>query len=1023
MNAEESTNATQKIGRYRITGELGRGGMGVVYSGEDRLIGRRVAIKTLTEVTPELRERFYIEARSGILSHPNIVTVYELGEHEGIPFIAMEFIDGDSLEKILRQRRQLPLLEALSIVEQLCAGLGYAHGHGVVHRDVKPANVLVRPDGRVTIVDFGIARLADQTRQLTKTDTLLGTFHYIAPERLKGEASDGRADIWSIGVMLYEMLTGELPFKGSDVSSLYRVIHEPYVPLTEHVQGLPDGLSRVLDKALAKQVDARYATAEEMAFDLQMLAEGLKHDRLGALLETARRLTDESQYTSARTVLLQAQRIDPTNIDAKALLGEVQDRLSQVHRGGQLRQLIEQAQAAANGQRWDDAIPLFQQARNLDTEDEFKLDERLQQAQKEKVQQQKVLVLWKQAEEARNLGDLTKAQDCLDQALKIDDRSTELRNAYSDVQHAVRHKQQQLRVEELLRIAQEESSRQRYTESISRLREAAEIDPLHAEVQALLFSMTVRQKEERRKQVLDQAASNVRESIDHENFKSAEEHVTHALETLPGDEMLLRLQSEIEGKKQDADIQRVVRSTVLEAQEFFANDPKRALRVIEQGLKKAPDSNTLIQSRARLLEHLKEQEKAPVRTQAPEEAKARQNSEAQRVSDATMAVHSPSVSPQLPLSKADQEKLEKTRREAAPEEVNELLRTAQFTHVIGRIKPPASANNDVEQLKPLEDTPRKQDEAAVPVGLPAQFTEVLSKAQAETPSSMQKQLHEENAKKDAVEADVNSRRTAEIRTAVEKAVAACDKAIAAAELDRCMRPLDDLVKQLGENAAFATAREACESKRRRKATQMLRDAVQAAQRQLRNGSSEKAEGSLKGVEYVHSFADADARGEWQRLKGECAAALRVKQQVPKPGAPARSGKASRYVGGAAAAIVVLTGVGLLHHWHKAPPPQKAVAVLAPIAAGPPTDVEINASPWATVVSVQDKTGKNIALPSGEQTTPLRLDGLNAGTYKVTFAGADGGQQIVECNVSSGSHLCVANMGLPDTDQVLMGEQQ
>src|SRR5215469_6700589 len=297
MNAEVSTQAMDTIGKYRVTGEIGRGGMGVVYKAEDRQIGRRVAIKTLTDVTPELRERFYVEARSGILSHQNIVTVYEVGEHEGRPFIAMEFVEGDSLEKVLRERKRLPLLEALSIVEQICAGLGHAHGHGVVHRDVKPANVLVRPAGRVTIVAFGIARLADQTRQLTKTDTLLGTFHYIAPERLKGEASDGRSDVLSVGVMLYEMVTGALPFKGSDISSIYRVIHEPYVPVAVHVKDLTDGLTRVLDKALAKQVDERYATAEEMAFDVHLLAANLKGE-------------EERGHDGGRTLLVPATRIE-----------------------------------------------------------------------------------------------------------------------------------------------------------------------------------------------------------------------------------------------------------------------------------------------------------------------------------------------------------------------------------------------------------------------------------------------------------------------------------------------------------------------------------------------------------------------------------------------------------------------------------------------------------------------------------------------------------------------------------------
>jgi serine/threonine-protein kinase len=315
--------------------------MGVVYRGEDPTIGREVAIKTLTEVTPELRNRFYLEARSGILSHPNIVTVYELGEHDGSPFIAMEYIAGESLEKILRRQGRLSPLETISIVEQACAGLGYAHGHGVVHRDIKPANLLVRPDGRVTIVDFGIAQLADQTKKLTQTDALLGTFHYIAPERLKGDPSDNRADIWSTGVMFYEMLTGELPFKGKDISALYRVIHEPYVPLACLIEDLPPGLSDVVQKALAKRLEDRYETAEEMALDLQVVSNPLKQDRVRALLETARRLTAERQFVNARTILLQAQRSDPGNPDTRALIDEVQERLSQMQRGEQLRLILE----------------------------------------------------------------------------------------------------------------------------------------------------------------------------------------------------------------------------------------------------------------------------------------------------------------------------------------------------------------------------------------------------------------------------------------------------------------------------------------------------------------------------------------------------------------------------------------------------------------------------------------------------------------------------------------------------------
>ena len=837
MTVEGSTKEIQKIGRYRVTGELGRGGMGIVYRGEDRLIGRRVAIKTLTEVTPELRERFHIEARSGILNHQNIVTVYEVGEHEGNPFIAMEFIEGDSLEKVLRLRKRMPLLEALSIVEQVCAGLGYAHGHGVVHRDVKPANILVRPDGRVTIVDFGIARLADQSQKLTKTDALLGTFHYIAPERLKGEDSDGRADIWSVGVMLYEMLTGELPFKGSDVSSLYRVIHEPYVPLATYVQDLPDALSRVLDKALAKQVDARYATAEEMAFDLQALGEGMKHERIGALLETARRLAEESQHANARTVLLQAQRIDPSNTETKTLLGDVQDHLRHMQRSEQLRQITEQAHDAAGGRRWDDAIELFEQARKLDTENAFNLDERLQHAQRAKALQERVLALWKQADDARNLGDLTKAQDYLGQALQIDNRNTDLRNAYSDVLREVKGNRKQFHGEDL--------------------------------------------------------------------------------------------------------------------------------------------------------------------SQSRDEADTAQKSGQQDEAPPVIAI----------------------------EEANQLLQTARFTRVIDRLEPLATTNGDAEVTSLLEGMPSKQGEAEKQSGLTRQLTEVLLKGPDEVMRSPQEQSREVRASEDGVGAEVQHRRATEIRADVEKAVAACDKAIDAGKLNQCMRPLDDLAKQYGASTALATAIEACESKRRHKATHVLLDALQAAQRQLKNNSARKAEELLKGVEDALPFAGVDVRSEWRRLKKECTAALRAKQSIPKSNATAKRGKARWYVAGSAVVVVALVVMELSHHQHEAPAPQNAGAPQATTSVPPPppitstpTDLEINASPWAKVVSIQDEAGNSVALPDGDQTTPLRLEGISSGTYNVTLARADGKQQTVGCNVSAGEHLCAADLGSPDPEQVLMGEQ-
>jgi eukaryotic-like serine/threonine-protein kinase len=933
MTLERSTVTVDQIGRYSITGELGRGGMGIVYRGEDPLIGRDVAIKTLTEVTPELRERFYLEARSGILNHPNIVTVYELGEHEGSPFIAMEFIAGESLEKMLRRVKRLPVVDAVSIIEQLCAGLGYAHGHGVVHRDVKPANVLIQPDGRVTIVDFGIARLADQTKQLTQTDALLGTFHYIAPERLKGELSDGRADIWSAGIMLYEMLTGELPFKGKDISSLYRVIHEPFVPLSEFVQDLPKGMSGILDKALAKELEDRYATAEEMALDLHAVSNMLRRDRMNSLLETARRLTEEQQFASARTVLLQAQHIDPGNLDAKALIDEVQDRLNHLQRGEQLRQIVEQAQNALTERRWDDAIASFQQAQRIDTDNVFGLNERLREAQEQKQQQQKVAALWEQATEARSRGDLTGAQEFLGQALQIDEHSTDLRNAYSAILREIRRKRQALKVEELLRSARESFANRRYTEAITQLRDAAEVDPAHVEVQQLLFTAASRQKEERLQLLLEKIAAEIQESLDREDFAQAQDRVARALETLPGEALLLRLKAEVGAKKREFDTQLVIRNTVLQAQELFADHPEKALQVVESGLEQAPGNETLLQSKAQLQEHLETLKRNAARTEALLKAHAAMDAknftEARRVLEETILVY--------------------------------------------------GSSEDLDQLLVLAT--------------------------------------EEQAKEEQRQSKF--REAAEIRAAVEQAAAGFDRALAAANLKTCMSALDDVAKLHGESSV-ASVRAECEIRRRRKADQILQETIKAARQSLDRGSSREALNALRKVETAATFATPVVQSDYARLIRECEARPNKKQKLAPDIAPRK--RAVWYAAGLAVVAAAVAVAGLLHIRHeKAPAPQAVpVTLAAPVVR---TDMEINAAPWAKVVRVQDEAGKDIALPDGDRTTPLRLDGLKAGGYKVTIAGPEGQQQTVNCRLSSANHLCVADISAPDIQQVLTGDQR
>jgi serine/threonine-protein kinase len=263
----------QTVGRYEITGELGRGAMGVVYKALDPTIGRTVALKTMRlDVhgldAQEMVRRFQNEARAaGVLNHPNIVTIYDAGEEDGIFYIAMEFIEGTTLHELLAEKHVLPTDEVVQISRQICRGLDYAHSNGIVHRDVKPANIMLMPNGTVKIMDFGIAKSGGQ---VTNTGQVLGTPNYMAPEQVKGRPLDGRSDLFSLGVILYEMLTGEKPFVGQNVTTIiYKIVNEtPITPRDLDVTVHP-GLSAIVTKALAKAPDDRYQSGAELIRDLE----------------------------------------------------------------------------------------------------------------------------------------------------------------------------------------------------------------------------------------------------------------------------------------------------------------------------------------------------------------------------------------------------------------------------------------------------------------------------------------------------------------------------------------------------------------------------------------------------------------------------------------------------------------------------------------------------------------------------------------------------------------------------------
>jgi len=266
-----------KAGRYEIVSELGRGAMGIVYKAMDPVIGRTVAVKTIrlseegTGLTrPELLTRFQTEARAaGLLTHPNIVVVFDAGEEDGLYYITMELVEGKSLQALLDGGHAFPLPRTLRIMEQTCSALQFAHERNVVHRDIKPANLMLTADDTVKITDFGTAKIL-QFGTTQQTAHVMGTPSYMSPEQVKGRAVDGRSDIFSLGVMLYEMVTGEKPFPGQNITTvIYKIVNEDPVPPRQIDPSIHPGISSVVMRALQKEPEQRYQNCREMLEDLR----------------------------------------------------------------------------------------------------------------------------------------------------------------------------------------------------------------------------------------------------------------------------------------------------------------------------------------------------------------------------------------------------------------------------------------------------------------------------------------------------------------------------------------------------------------------------------------------------------------------------------------------------------------------------------------------------------------------------------------------------------------------------------
>ncbi|HUQ49733.1 MAG TPA: protein kinase [Terriglobales bacterium] len=626
-----ATNTIQKIGKYDVTEKLGEGGMGVVYKGVDPGIGRPVAIKMMTggfADNPDLLKRFQREAQSaGTLQHPNIVIIYELGTHESNPYMAMEFIAGESLETIVSSRKRMSLVEKFGIMIQVLNGLNYAHQHGIVHRDIKPGNVMVLKDGTVKIVDFGIARISDNS--MTKTGQIVGTINYMSPEQFNGHIVDGRSDIFSSGVLFYEFLTGELPFDAPETPSvILKILNEQPPPLTKYIQNYPPELEEVVAKALAKDREERYATAEDFAFDLGRIQEALKKEMVVEYVEQAKTALGKSELTKAKDLLLQVLKADTKYEPAKELMKQVQAQLSVQQRGEQIRQLRASAEEALASKMLDEAVSYADQALKLDkTNPELlQLHGLVMQAKARKDQVDKTL---QKAQHMREDGDYDAALRATDDALALDPKATNAKELKEQLLAEVKKAQVQKEMTGLLDQARKEISARHFTAALELIRKSESLSPGLTQTGSLRTMISAAREQEVRRAAVDKLVNDLCVSWHRDTAVVAQQKTDDALKKYPGEQMLTSIAEQGKASRQAAGLGEV--ATVKELaddlmrEEFF--EPTVAL--IEHAVKAAPDESLkslLAQARQRLDENTRKA--AAVAAEADKLLKANKGDEA-----------------------------------------------------------------------------------------------------------------------------------------------------------------------------------------------------------------------------------------------------------------------------------------------------------------------------------------------------------------------------------------------------------
>jgi serine/threonine-protein kinase len=542
----------RKLGKFEIIEKVGQGAMGVVYKARDPFIDRIVALKTLTTGLADdanLLKRFYSEARSaGGLQHPNIVTIYELGHEGDTPFIAMQFLTGESLDKILDRRPNLPLSQKIGFIVYVCRALEYAHKQNppVVHRDIKPGNVMVTAEGAVLVVDFGIARLGEGTRSQS-AGMLIGTLGYMSPQLFRNGTADARSDIWATGVMFYELLAYRRPFEGDNAAALMsNIILEKPRSIADAAPSTPQDVQAVLERMLAKEAEARYQNMEEVLLELEPIWRRLQQAEVSDLLANSQQLYESGDLENAKAKVSQIIQIDTSNTQAKSLLEKINSEVRRKQVVPQIKARVESAERLlANGQ--------VEEAK-AEVEAALKLDSTYQPARQLLGEAQAAL------ERARNIaqalrtskqrmaeGALTDAELQLDKVLEIDPGNAAAREQLKQIREERCRRERRKQRDEVLHRARTFWTNLQYEECISLLITAQKQFPGDSEITKLLESARQDQAEQQHQSLLTEA----RNLLNAQQFDDSLRALDLLLERYPSDATAKNLRTHaLQGRNQ-----------------------------------------------------------------------------------------------------------------------------------------------------------------------------------------------------------------------------------------------------------------------------------------------------------------------------------------------------------------------------------------------------------------------------------------------------------------------------------------